>query len=328
MIWLTWRQHGREAMIGFLFVSFLVLTMTLTHGLMSSAIREAVMSCPPGSSGVFCGASAQAALGIFNVSVMVKFLLMALPVLVAVFVAAPMIAREIEQGTHNFVWVQSVTRLHWFAVKASLVVLSSVAVASVLSLLADWWHQPFDAMVGSGSWSFFEVFGLVPVAYVVFGVALALALSVTIRRTVPAMAATLVLFAIVRVAFANVRPWLMPPVVRPTDLISNVFPAGSLQMDLYWTDATNHRIPTTDVYQALQQNFPGSIGSTGPSGATSIQGSADILQWLHDHGYHLFAVYQPADRIWTFQVIEAAIFLGMTVLLIAFSAWWLQQRVH
>jgi hypothetical protein len=39
------------------------------------------------------------------------------------------------------------------------------------------------------------------------------------------------------------------------------------------------------------------------------------------------AIYQPASRFWSFQLIEASIFAGLAVALIAFSALWIRRRV-
>ena len=328
MVWLTWRQHGREALVGSVVLGVVATLLLLTHGLMSSAMGEAMKSCGPQTTPEFCGPSAQTASQLFNVGGVLKFLLMALPALVAIFVGAPMVAHEVEQRTHTFVWTQSITRLHWFRVKVALIGVTTVTAALAVAVLAGWWHQPFDPMTSNGSWSFYDIFGLVPVAYAAFAVALGLIASVTIRRTVPAMAATLFAFVIVRIGIATLRPRFLPPVVKDAGSAQNAFPVGSLQMDLYWTDATYHRVDPLEVYRALQQNFPGSVGPTVPSGATPIQQSAQQMGWLNAHGYHFTTVYQPADRIWTFQGIETAIFAVLAILLIAFSAWWLRQRVH
>src|SRR6185369_14593823 len=43
------------------------------------------------------------------------------PVLVGVFFGAPLVAREVEQGTHRLVWTQGVTRLQWALAKFGLV---------------------------------------------------------------------------------------------------------------------------------------------------------------------------------------------------------------
>lgn len=328
MVWLTWRQHRREAVVGSLLLGVIAILLLLTHRLMSSAIGEAMKSCGLQTTPEFCGPSAQTASQLFNVGGLLKLLLMALPALVAIFVAAPMVAHEVEQRTHTFVWTQSVTRMYWFAVKVALIGVTTVTAALAVAALAGWWQQPFNPMTSSGSWSFFDIFGLVPVAYAVFALALGLSASVTIRRTVPAMAATLFAFVIVRISFAFLRPHFVPPVIKDSASAQGDFPVGSLQMDLYWTDATNHRLDPLSVYRVLEQNFPGSVGPTTPSGATPIQGSVQQMQWLNAHGYHFITVYQPADRLLTFQAIEAAIFTVLAVLLIAFSAWWLRDRVR
>jgi hypothetical protein len=39
------------------------------------------------------------------------------------------------------------------------------------------------------------------------------------------------------------------------------------------------------------------------------------------------AVYQPASRFWLFQGIEAGIFVGLALLLFAFSVLWIRKRV-
>jgi len=38
-------------------------------------------------------------------------------------------------------------------------------------------------------------------------------------------------------------------------------------------------------------------------------------------------VYQPADRYWTFQWLEAAIFVGVAPALIGLAYWWLRRRL-
>jgi hypothetical protein len=50
-------------------------------------------------------------------------------------------------------------------------------------------------------------------------------------------------------------------------------------------------------------------------------------QYLHDHGYLYSTLYQAGDRFWVFQGIEAAIFLGLALLLMAVSLWWIRRRV-
>jgi hypothetical protein len=51
-------------------------------------------------------------------------------------------------------------------------------------------------------------------------------------------------------------------------------------------------------------------------------------QYLHAHGFRYLAVFQPEDRFWTFQLIEAGIFFALAVMLFVLSAWWLQTRIR
>jgi hypothetical protein len=40
----------------------------------------------------------------------------------------------------------------------------------------------------------------------------------------------------------------------------------------------------------------------------------------------LAVTYQPANRYWTFQWYETAVFLGLAVLLAGFCIWWIRHR--
>ena len=58
------------------------------------------------------------------------------PALIGAFWGAPLVARELEAGTHRLVWNQSVTRTRWLATKLGLT--AAVAAAAVGGLtLAD-----------------------------------------------------------------------------------------------------------------------------------------------------------------------------------------------
>jgi hypothetical protein len=43
--------------------------------------------------------------------------------------------------------------------------------------------------------------------------------------------------------------------------------------------------------------------------------------------YHDVVTYQPANRFWTFQTIETALFVGFALLLAGGCAWWVRHRV-
>ena len=43
--------------------------------------------------------------------------------------------------------------------------------------------------------------------------------------------------------------------------------------------------------------------------------------------YHEVVTYQPANRYWTFQWAETAIFLAGALGLVGFSFWWVRRRL-
>ena len=137
-------------------------------------------------------------------------LLLVLPALVGIFWGAPLIAREFEAGTFRLVWTQSVTRMRWLAVKLGIIGLTSMAVAGLATLMVSWWFSPIDK-VTKVQFASFDERGIVVIGYALFAFAFGVAAGLLIRRTLPAMAATLVAFVAARVGMTSVRPDLITP---------------------------------------------------------------------------------------------------------------------
>ena len=64
---------------------------------------------------------------------LLQLLVIAVPALIGIFWGAPLIGRELETGTHQLAWNQTVTRTRWLAVKLTVVGLASIATAAILS---------------------------------------------------------------------------------------------------------------------------------------------------------------------------------------------------
>ncbi len=334
MTWITWRQHRQEAMVAGVTLTLVGIYLLFTGSQMYTA-ASALFS--PHANVPQAVALTEFMRRFLNLSIPTKYLLMALPVVLGVFVGAPLLAREVDQGTHVLVWTQSITRMRWFTVKVVLLSGATLAAAAALAALTSWWHRPVDLMFGDGPWVFFDAFGVAPVAYALFAFAVGVAAGTVIQRTVPAMGATVLLFTAARVAIGFLRPWYLAPVIKETRF-GQSFPKDAHAMNLYWVDGSNNPVPWDRVNQVIQQAFPGWIGSgpVSPGGlvptgrATPISAAtvSDIGQYLHDHGFRYFAVYQPGDRFWTFQAIEAGIFVLLALLFLGLSAWWLRHRVR
>jgi hypothetical protein len=50
---------------------------------------------------------------------------------------------------------------------------------------------------------------------------------------------------------------------------------------------------------------------------------------LAAHGItsHAEALYHPAERFWAFQGFEAAIYVSLSVALLACAVWWIRRRI-
>ena len=133
------------------------------------------------------------------------------------FWGAPLVARELESGTYRLAWTQSVTRRRWLSVRVALVGVAALAVAGLASWLVSWWFAPLDAVnLNRFDPSVFTTRGVVAIGYAGFAFALGVAAGALTRRTLPAMAATLLGFVAARIAFTF---WVRPHLLAPKDVL-------------------------------------------------------------------------------------------------------------
>jgi hypothetical protein len=252
-----------------------------------------------------------------------------IPALVGAFWGAPLIARELETGTHRLVWNQSVPRRRWLAVKLTVLGLASMAVGGAISALLTWAAAPVDAAAGDRfSTILFGARGVAPVGYAVFGFVLGAVTGLLVRRTLPAMAIVFVAVIAVQFAVPNlVRPHYMPAervtVPMTADAINRVRMLGSitggpvvggLEVPGAWVTYTS-RLLTADGRQLSDAAFDACFSNAPKTGATGTFG--DIAVCLGQLDLHVDLAYQPNRRFWAFQWIELALYLGFSALLAA-----------
>ena len=271
------------------------------------------------------------------------------PAVIGLFWGAPLIARELETGTAALAWNQSVTRTRWLAVKLAVGALAAMAVTEALSLCRPGGRRrsarpsptaPPPAFAQSRfSQLNFATHGVTPLGYAAFAFALGVTTGALIRRTIPAMAVTLAIFAALQVAMPLwVRPNLAPPdhTVNPVTSLGNALPSqtgpGGDTFTLYansipgqpgaWLLSSG---PVNAAGQATSSTPAAcaSVGSTGPGtganqGASpqgSTTGPVAFVGCLASHGIHEAITYQPASRYWRFQWTETAIYLALALAL-------------
>jgi hypothetical protein len=196
----------------------------------------------------------------------------------------------------------------------------------------------------------FDQRDIVPVGYAAFAFALGVALGVLMRRTLPAMLSTLVIFIGVRLAVTYwVRPHLIAPLVevRPVDVAGygseGFLPVAALSspsLQLQPPDLPNAWITSIDLADRAGQGLSASglaracpgIGGPPPGGAPGggpghVQAPPAAADRLQECGarlsalYHEVVSYQPASRYWPLQWYELAIFLAAALALAGVSIW-------
>ncbi|MEV7681945.1 ABC transporter permease subunit [Streptomyces sp. NPDC088341] len=119
--------------------------------------------------------------------------LQAIPVLLGVFLGAPLVAGDLENGTAKLVAAQSMGRTRWLATKLALAGLVAVVSTGVLSALFGWWWNPVKSEATVMDWTSGEAFnttGPVPVALTLLSVFGGVAIGAVLRRTLTAMVVT------------------------------------------------------------------------------------------------------------------------------------------
>ena len=326
MTWLTWRQFRLSALSVFAALALIGFVLAITG---------------PGLVGR-TNFSDQDAL--FGGTILVLYLL---PAAIGVFWGVPMITRELESGTHSLIWNQTVTRKRWLTTKLGFGLLAAVVAGGLLGWAVSWWASPIDALAAAqtdrGMLSrmapvVFGARGIVPIGYAAFALALGVAVGMLMKRTVAAMAVTLVALAgVLLLVPLFVRPYLLPPRVDTVAIVGRditnitgddtygILEIGVRNPPGAWVLANETLDPAGNVVTRLpdfvQNCVPGPSRDAGPPPRGSIEA---CMAQLGQHGYQQRLTYQPGSRFWPLQWLELALYLAMTALL----TWFCFRRVR
>jgi hypothetical protein len=316
MIWLAWRQHRQQALftgVGLAaLAAFMIPTgLAMRHAFAVKGLADCLRRLDEAPMRPFSGDACARALNQFDnqysVLTIAGVLFLVLPLLVGLFWGAPLVAREIEHGTHRLVWTQGISRRHWALVKFGLVGTATLAAAVAYGLGVSWWLTPlgevqreqnrFDVL-------FFDMQGLVPVGYTLFAVALGVFAGTIWHKVVPAMAVTLVGFLGVRIAMTTLARRRYLPARTRTFPIEGGMPNTTFGD---WIITSGVRDASGKLV-AAHSEIVCPFGARGPGGAPC---GAEL--GLGPGAYN-WQLYQPADRFWLFQGIETGIFTTLALL--------------
>jgi hypothetical protein len=324
MTWLVWRQHRGEALIASIGLGILAAVLIITGIQIAASFQSlGVATCVAYPERANCSEIERAFAEPYSFLTSALPWLKLLPAFVAILVGAPLVAREFEHGAHRLVWTQSVTRWRWLAVKLGLVLLGCLLLSAALTALLTWWLGPFNQIYGRFDPQSFDFEGVAPLGYMLFAVAFATLMGTLLGRSIPAMVVTLVGFAIARLGIVMyARPNYQAPVTQTWDALAQApqIDRQAWQIDGGWIDTAGNQVAADHVLATCKPNG-GPVATVGRSANQN-----PFLQCVHAHGWLNFVTYQPTDRFWLFQWIEAALFLALAGVCIAMTFWWVRRR--
>jgi ABC-2 family transporter protein len=345
MSWLTWRQFRAQAIAVYAAVAAAAVVLAITGPRLADLART--------NANVF-DVLTRTDHNLYFTGIVV---LAAAPAVVGAFWGAPLVARELEAGTHLLAWNQSVTRTRWLAVKLGVTTLAAALAIGALTLAVTWWSHPIDGALSSTRGNLpsritpvaFAMRGITPVAYAVFAVVLGVAVGLVIRRSVPAMAVTLALFIAVQVAVPLwVRPHLSPPTGQTVTFsatklgsitangvgepVSITLTTGSPGDWILSNTTVDRSGAAVAVPSWLIRCLPGPPPPGSAQAQVQVRGGpgdplAACFDRLNAEGYRQRVVFQPQDHFWRLQWAESAFFLGLSGLLTGFGFWWTRKRL-
>ena len=318
MTWLAWRQLRAQLLVTGVALAALAVYLLVLGAQLRDGHHDAVASC-----GDACGSALQGFQSRYQGRLqLLDALLVITPALLGMFWGAPLVARELEAGTHRLVWNQSVSRRRWLVVRLAVVCAAAAAVTGLFSLLLTWAASPYDAVAADRFTAvLFGTRNVVPVAYTCCAVVLGALAGLVLRRTVPAMALTALVFAAVQIAVPTVvRPHFVTPVhgsqAMSADTIRNLSFLGEqadvegLRAPNVWV-VSNSRLLTADGKTVDLDRYHG-----------CLSGQFDAMaQCLAALDLHVDVAYHPGERYWRFQWLESLLFLASALALTGVALW-------
>jgi hypothetical protein len=329
MIWLTWRQHRKQALYTLIALAAVAALMLPTGLAMHHTFTDSGLAAclAKQGTGLFtpvtapdCNNLSQQFQNRYGPMTFIGILFVILPVFVGIFLGAPLVAREVESGTHRFVWTQGVSRRHWALVKFGLVGLITLLLAAGYALGMSWWFTPL-VTDGGGRLSpvSFDVQGIAPIGYTLFAVALGVFAGTRLKKVLPAMGVTLAGYTVVRVLVETLaRPLYRSPLntslpINSSEQINSV--SGAWVYSSGIINGTGKLIMPNSTIRCGARGGDFSASGAVPNPADPCDGGL-LSQGLGPGPFSNSMQYQPAGRFWEFQGIETGIFLALAAILV------------
>jgi hypothetical protein len=306
MLWLIWRQH-RWQIIGVALLSALYCGYLLRAGLTA---HRALAGCPsmyePVPAHRSCDAAVNSMLDVYGPLQEILIFGNLIPVLVGMFWGAPLLARELEQGTYRLAFTQTVTRRRWLAAKLGVLAGLAALLGLAIGAVVRWTLAQFEPVHHTrpfGNDHAFGQAGFVPAAIWVFALVVGVAVGVLARRVLTAVALTLALLPAAILGLVYLRPYYLPPVTATVGA-DQMLPTGALM----------EKNDPRGLLLDLTYRAPGGGTLSADAAGRLCADPANTYptpECLLRTGLRQVLVYQPASRYPWFQVVESALLLTL-----------------
>lgn len=310
MNWLLWRLHRKQFAFGAIALAIFAAVVIPTGIHITHVYHHALTTCAQtqtcdtlgnilfqGDGALFDG---------------MALLPVAIPFLLGLFWGVPLVAKEYEEGTNKLAWTQGVSRKRWLTVNIVWMLAAALVFGAITSALSTWWAQtPNTLHLSRFTPVVFDGENLMPIAYSIFAVAVGAFFGAWFKKVMLALAVTLGVLAFIQIGMAlGVRPHYQMLAIQRTSIENSRDPSGQV-----W-------ILHDDIVNAQDQpvNLAEPTPECGAVDKNSEPHTNTFVSCLAAHGYQWKTQYQPEDRYWKFQIIEASIYVAATAVAVAGTA--------
>jgi ABC-type transport system involved in multi-copper enzyme maturation permease subunit len=237
------------------------------------------------------------------------------PIVIGVFLGAPLLAGDLESGTAKLVTTQSASRVRWLTTKLGVTALVVGTSTAALSAAFTWWWSPVKSSSSVMDWSdgtAFDSSGPVPVGLTLLTLIGGVAIGMLLRRTLLSMVVTLGFAVAVQVVWSRFRMSLGDAVTVNTGkgVGDDAFP----------------KLP--DSAHVLDQSYVTSSGDHigwGSCSEATEKATNACLDKAQVVGWHI--EYIPITQMSSMQWLGTSLLLALTAGVTAFVVLWGRKRV-
>ncbi len=294
MIWVTWRQHRTQATVCLaLFGAIAIAAVVLGLWMRSTFSADGLGACLARSNGAGCPGVIRSFTHKFDGvgTLRLAIVLFRLPGFVGAADAAPLLGQELERGTWQLAWSQTVPRTRWLVTKLGLVTGGLIVFGAAVTAVMTWAHAPLDQVSVRLQPPPFNFEGVLLSCSLLCAFGLAVLAGLLLRNTIAAMVVGYI-------------AWEAPTLV--VTMLN-----GPLN------------VLTSTMSIPCRDGCPGASTNSVPPVTGNV---GDLVRNVARDGNQLVVTYLPASRFWTLQLIEGGIYLAIATAALATAVWLLHRR--